>query len=79
MMLLLLAAVDEGLAACFMGIHRLEGIRDLLGIPSEVTPVGVVTLGYPAADRRSSSLAKGWKPLDQVVHWDRWRETGPGD
>ncbi|MDP8959713.1 MAG: nitroreductase family protein [Actinomycetota bacterium] len=72
MMLLLLTAVDEGLAAGFFGVHRLAGLGELLGIPSHVTPIGVVTLGYPAPDRRSHSLRRGWKPLEQVVHWQRW-------
>jgi nitroreductase len=72
LMLLLLAAVDEGLAAGFAGSHSLEGIQDLLGIPPEVEPIGLVTLGYAAPDRRSRSLDRGWKPLDQVVHREVW-------
>jgi nitroreductase len=78
LMLLLLAAVDRGLAAGFIGAHRLAGIEELLGIPQDITAVGVVTLGYPAPDRRSSSLAAGWRPLHDVVHWDRWGSPGPG-
>jgi nitroreductase len=72
LMLLLLAAVDEGLAAGFAGSHSLGGIAELLGIPPAVTPIGLVTLGYPAPDRRSGSLARGWKPFDGVVHRERW-------
>ena len=44
MMLLLLAAVDEGLAAGFLGVHSIPGLQDLLGIPPEVKPVGVEEL-----------------------------------
>lgn len=72
MMLLLLAAVDEGLAAGFFGGHRLPGLKELLSIPDDVTPIGIVTIGYPAPDRRSGSLDQGWRPLDEVVHWDTW-------
>lgn len=72
LMLLLLAAVDEGLAAGFFGVHRLEGLSAALGVPPEVTPIGVVTLGHPAPDRRSSSLQRGWRPLGDVVHKERW-------
>jgi nitroreductase len=72
MMTLMLAAVDEGLAAGFFGTHRLQGLRELLGIPDKVTPIGVVTIGHPAPDRRSGSLQRGWKPLAEVVHWERW-------
>lgn len=74
MMLLLLAAVDEGLAAGFFGAHRLPGLNDLLEIPPHVTAVGIVTIGYPAPDRRSTSLRSGWRALDEVVHWEQWTE-----
>lgn len=69
----LLSAVDEGLAAGFLGVHALPGLRDLLGIPEEYTPVGVVTLGHPAPDRRSGSLKRGWRPVGEVVHWGHWK------
>lgn len=72
LMLLLLAVVDRGLAAGFCGFHRLDGLRELLDIPSDVTPVGVVTIGHPAPDRRSGSLARGWKPPGEVVFHGRW-------
>lgn len=72
LMLLLLAAVDEGLAAGFFGVHRLEGLSATLGLPPDVTPIGVVTLGHAAPDRRSGSLERGWRPLGDVVHRERW-------
>ena len=86
LMLLLLAAVDEGLGAGFLDLDA-EGYRrlkDYLGIPDEVEPVGLVTIGVPAPDRRSGSLARGRKPLEQVVHRESWgasrrRLDVPGD
>ncbi len=72
MMAILLAAVDEGLAAGFLGVHSIEGLKSLLEIPAEVSPIGIVTIGYPAPDRRSASLARGWKPDQDVVHFERW-------
>lgn len=74
LMLLLLATVDEGLGAGFFGVHRLAGVQELLGIPSNVHIVGVVTIGHPAPDRRSGSLDRGWHDLDEVVHRGRWRQ-----
>jgi len=61
LMMLLLATVDEGLAAGLFGFHRVEGLKDLLGIPSDVAPIGIVTIGHPGTDRRSSSLDRGRK------------------
>ena len=72
MLLLLLAAVDEGLGAGFFGWHRLAGLHELLDIPPEVTPIGVVTLGHPAPEQRAGSAARGWKPFEEVVFQERW-------
>ena len=69
---ILLAAVDAGLAAGFLGTHAIPGLRDLLGIPDEYTPIGVVTLGQAAPDRRSGSLKRGWRPDREVIHWGNW-------
>ena len=76
---LLLAAVDTGLAAGFLGMHALPGLKDLLGIPEEYTPIGVVTVGHPAPDRPSGSLKRGRRPDSHVIHWGRWDpEWSPG-
>ena len=72
MMTLLLAAVDEGLGAGFFGVHRLDGIRALLGIPEGKVAIGVVTVGHPAGDQPSGSASRGWKPLEEIVRWERW-------
>ncbi|MEA2485719.1 MAG: hypothetical protein QOD46_830 [Actinomycetota bacterium] len=72
LMLILLAAVDEGLAAGFFGFHRMSGLHDLLDIPEEISPLGVVTIGHPAPDRRSSSLKNRRKPLSRIAHWEHW-------
>lgn len=80
LMVLLLAAVAEGLAAGFLGIGsvaRDRELRDLLGIPERVRIVGIVTIGHPAPDRRSRSLARGWRPEEEVLHWERWGKGRP--
>lgn len=72
LMLLLLAAVDEGLGAGFLAVDDADGLRDLLGIPSEVDPLGLVTLGYAAARQPEGSSRLGRRPFDEVVHHGRW-------
>lgn len=72
LMAILLAAVDEGLAAGFLGAHALAGLSSLLGIPDHVTPLGVVTIGHPAPDRRSGSVDRGRRPRSEVAHRGRW-------
>jgi nitroreductase len=73
-LLMLLTAVDEGLGACFFGIPpaRLATYRDEFGVPTPWTPVGAVSVGYPAPDLRSGSLRRGRRPVDEVVHRGNW-------
>jgi nitroreductase len=71
-MIVLLAAVNEGLAAGYVGIWDQQAFRELLKIPEEVSPVGVIPIGYPAVDMPSPSLKRGRKPLDAFVHRETW-------
>ena len=71
-MLIFLAAVNEGLATAFTGVFRADEMRDLLDIPSEFHPVGVISVGYPDKDVKSPSLRRGRRPSSQVVHHERW-------
>ncbi len=72
MMAVLLAAVDEGLGAGFLGVHSLPELSTLLGIPEHFHPIGVVTVGHPAPDRPSGSLNRPKKTPDDVVFHDTW-------
>ncbi len=69
-MLLLLAVVHENLAAGFAGFQDLPAARAALGIPAEVTPVGVIPIGHPAPDKRSPSLKRGRRT--DHIHRERW-------
>jgi nitroreductase len=74
-LLLLLTAVDEGLGACFFGIppSRIEAFRTEFGVPGGYRPVGCVSVGYPGSDdRRSPSLRRGRRQVEEVVHRGRW-------
>ena len=72
MMAVLLAAVDEGLAAGFLGVHSVPDLSALLGIPDHFHPIGIVTVGHPAPDRPSGSLDRAKKTPADVVFSDRW-------
>lgn len=71
-MLILLAALDEGLAAGFLGTHRVADLQAELGLPADFTPIGVVTIGHPLLDRRSGSLKRGRAPGADFARWQRW-------
>jgi nitroreductase len=74
-LLMLLTAVDEGLGACFFGIppERVADFRAAFGVPGRYRPVGCVSVGYPGDDdRRSPSLRRGRRPVEEVVHRGGW-------
>lgn len=79
MMLVLLAAIDEGLAAGFLGVHSIPDLKELLAIPDEVEPIGVITIGHPAPDRKSGSLKRGWRSDAEIKHWQRWNSISEGE
>ncbi len=70
-LLILLGAVDHGLAGCFFGVpaERHAAVKNALGAPDRLSLVGVISLGHPAPDRRSPSLKRGRRGLDQVVSY----------
>jgi nitroreductase len=77
MMLVLMAAIDEGLASAFIGHPDQKRIfDDVLGLPADVVPIGLALIGKPAPDPRAeqgtSRLASRRRPLDDVIRWQRW-------
>jgi FMN reductase [NAD(P)H] len=83
MMLLLMAAIDEGLASGFLGVplEKQVDFRRLLELPDDVEVVGITTLGRPAPDPRwSAATSRATQPrrrADEVVHWERWNGSRP--
>jgi nitroreductase len=73
-LLMHLTAVNEELASCFIGlpVESVDAFKAAFGVPAEFTPIGTLTIGYPAADKRSPSLKRGHRPVDDVVHHGRW-------
>ena len=72
---LLLAAVDEGLAAGFLGAHAVPGLAGLLDIPEPHLPVGVVTVGRPAPGASPRSARRSRPPrrsAAEAVRRERW-------
>lgn len=78
LMLILLAAIDEGLAAGLSGVplETAEAFRTAFGIPKDVTIVAHVTIGVPAPDPGWSAVTsratKPRRPPAEIVHWERW-------
>ena len=78
LMLLWLAVLEEGLGAAVYGVPVEDDsrMRDLLGIPDDLTIVVGVTVGHAAEDpdwdRATSVFSQRRRAHDEVVKWNRW-------
>jgi nitroreductase len=77
MMIMLLAAEDEGLGALFFGVFKGERkLRQVLGVPPGPKLLGAIALGHPlTADRSASAGRSAGRPNrtpDQIIHRARW-------
>jgi len=72
-LLVLLGAVDNGLASCFFGVpaDRHAAVKGGFQIAEALRIVGVISLGYPAVDRKSPSLKRGRRGIAEVVSYGR--------
>ncbi len=80
-MLVLLAAVEEGLGAWLFGIFWGEdAVLRELGVPEGCRPIGVLGLGYPLAAEAfdPAKFATRRRTLESMVHFGRWRKPSPG-
>jgi nitroreductase len=74
-MLILLAAVDEGLGGWYFGIFHGEAeLMRQLGVPEGLRPIGALALGYPSEGerRRGSGIGRDRKKLEETLHFGRW-------
>jgi nitroreductase len=73
-LLLLLAAVDEGLGACLFGVPAAahDGVRASFGVPADRRLVAVVSLGHPAPEDTSRPSRRHRRTLADTVHDGRF-------
>ena len=66
---LILAATEEGLGTCWITNFDEKAAKKALNIPKEIRVVAMTPLGYPAEEK---ALVTDRKPLDTLVHYDKW-------
>lgn len=68
---MLLAAHSLGLGACWMGIYprekRVARLKKIFQLPDHITPLAVISLGYP---NESKEIASRFKP--ERIHYKHW-------
>jgi nitroreductase len=68
---LTLAAVEEGLGACWVGAFYEDKVRDILEIPRNIRVVELLPLGYP---QDSAPVEKSRLPLTAIVKREKWHD-----
>jgi nitroreductase len=63
-----LAATEAGLGTCWIANFISQEARRILELPDNIEPVVFTPIGYSA----TSQTSKKRKPLDEVVHWERF-------
>lgn len=76
-MLVLLAAEDAGLGACFFGVpgEAWDAVRAAFGIPADRRLVGAISLGYPdrvTTGPPGSPSRRPRRPAQDQLHHGRW-------
>lgn len=62
---ILLAAVDRGLAACWIGAFDETAVRGALGLQEPITPVAIIPVGHSA----ESSAKPPRRAIDELTTW----------
>lgn len=62
---ILLAAVERGLASCWIGAFDERAVRQALGINEPITPVAILPVGHSA----ESSAKPARRPIDELTTW----------
>jgi nitroreductase len=71
---LCLAARAYGLGTSLTTLYggHEEELRELLGLPPDALTMALIPVGYPAQGRWAEPRRR---PVEEVVHWDRWGAT----
>jgi nitroreductase len=69
-----LAAWEQGVGSCLASIYEKDKARAILGFPPEWQVRICLSFGYPLDEEMLTAAPKkgGRKPLEEMVHWDRW-------
>ena len=71
-MSMMLAAADLGIGSSHAALEDQPLARQILGLPEDRFCVGLVAFGYPADRSLSPIVHPDRRPMDDVIHQERW-------
>ena len=76
-----LAARAEGVGVGWVSIFNKKALKQALGLPTAVTPVAYLCIGYVEHFYLEPELkAAGWRdrlPIDELIYFDEWNNSDP--
>lgn len=67
-----LAATELGIGTCWVCNFDPNMLHQQLELPSHITPVAILPIGYPNTDVHCDSENKHRKPLNEIVRWEKY-------
>ena len=67
-----LAATDLGLSTCWICKFDVLKCASIMELPEGVEPIALIPVGYPADETDENRHDKLRKPLDEIVHWEKF-------
>jgi len=70
---MMLAAWAHGIGSVMAYFHHPERAAEAINLPDGYEARWAISFGYPAEEQRRSGVsARGRRPFEDVVHWDKW-------
>lgn len=69
---MMLEAHNIGAGSCWVMHFNPEAMRKTFDIPENIIPVALLVMGYPAPDSEPIELHSKFRPMDEVVVYDRF-------
>ena len=68
---ILLAAHEEGLGTCWIGVHprqpRIDGLKKIFALPDKIEPHSLIAVGYPAEKKAPNNNFR-----EERLHIEKW-------
>lgn len=74
---MMLAAAELGIGSAHAAVRDQELAREILGFPEDRRLAWLVALGYPADRPLKPRRHPNRRPLEEIVHLNRWNEISP--
>ena len=69
---MMLAAQNEGVGTCWVMHFDPNAMRKSFNIPASYEPVALLVMGYPADDAKPLDLHDQFRPMNEVVFYDKF-------